>query len=79
MATMWEEAVVAYFKVLSHHLPAGNEETGEKPWRVESLSGRAEVFCGLPQCCQTGHDRHSVHFFSSMLLITGPKNEITDI
>jgi hypothetical protein len=28
---IWKEAVMAQFKVLSHHLPGGTEENQEKP------------------------------------------------
>jgi hypothetical protein len=29
---MWKEKVMVCFKVLSHHLPTGNEENNEKPY-----------------------------------------------
>jgi hypothetical protein len=29
---MWEELVMARFKVTSQHLPGGTEENYEKPW-----------------------------------------------
>lgn len=29
---MWKETAMAYFKVLSQHLPRGTEENHEEPW-----------------------------------------------
>jgi hypothetical protein len=39
---MWKEAVVAYFKVLSRHLPGGTEESHENSsFRIPGL--QAEI------------------------------------
>jgi hypothetical protein len=38
---MWKEAVMAYFQILSWHLPVGTEESHEKPVKIAGL--QAEI------------------------------------
>jgi hypothetical protein len=37
---IWKEAVVAYFRALSQHLPGGNMENHDKPVRICGLQAQ---------------------------------------
>jgi hypothetical protein len=37
---MWKEAVVAYFKALSWHVPEDSTENHKKPLRIASLQAK---------------------------------------